>query len=102
MASKKQEEVLGDSLQFKPTLRTLLYQYLEERLFNLRRTKKTVYKEGALFFPEEDRLKHLPLIYIALVSNNKVEEMIRLNEEAAQIILSKKTKEMILILKLKK
>lgn len=92
MATKKQVETFGDSLMFKPTLRTLLYQYLEQKLFNSRRAKRTVYKEGALFFPEEDRLKHLPLIYIALVSNNKVEEMIRLNEETANIILSKKTK----------
>jgi hypothetical protein len=93
MLSKKEKKIYGDAIKdFRPTIRTLIVQILEQKLFNLRRKKQSIYNEGAVFRPETDRLKFMPLRYIALVNDGVVVEMIRVNEEAAEILLSKKTK----------
>ena len=93
MLSRREKRVYGDAIKdFRPTIRTLLVQILEQKLFNLRRKKQSIYNEGAIFRPETDRLKNMPLRYIALVNDENVVEMIRVNEEAAEILLSKKTK----------
>jgi hypothetical protein len=93
MLTKKEKRVYGDVIKdFRPTIRTLIVQILEQKLFNLRRKKQSIYNEGAIFRPETDRLKDMPLRYIALVNEGTVMEMIRVNEEAAEILLSKKTK----------
>lgn len=93
MATKKEIKTY-DSLiyDFKPTIRTLLRDYLQAKLYDLRRGKETIYQEDAKFVPEPDRLKDLPLNYFALVLDGKVEEMIRLNEETAKLLVNKKTK----------
>ena len=93
MLSRKEKKVYGDALRdFRPTIKTLVLQILEQTLFNLRRKKQSIYNEGSVFTPEPDRLKHMPLKYIALVNEGVVVEMIRVNQEAAAILLSKKTK----------
>jgi hypothetical protein len=93
MLSKKEKKIYGDAIKdFRPTIRTLIVQILEQKLFNLRRKKQSIYNEGAVFRPEADRLRFMPLRYIALVNDGVVVEMIRVNEEAAEILLSKKTK----------
>lgn len=93
MLSRKEKRIYGDALKnFRPTIRTLIFQILEQKLFNLRRKKQSIYNEGSIFTPEPDRLKHMPLKYIALVNDGTVVEMIRVNQEAATILLSKKTK----------
>jgi hypothetical protein len=93
MLSKKEKKIYGDAIKdFRPTIRTLIVQILEQKLFNLRRKKQSIYNEGAVFRPETDRLRFMPLRYIALVNDGMVVEMIRVNEEAAEILLSKKTK----------
>jgi hypothetical protein len=93
MLSRREKRVYGDAIKdFRPTIRTLLLQILEQKLFNLRRKKQSIYNEGAIFRPETDRLKNMPLRYIALVNDGEVVEMIRVNEEAAEMLLSKKTK----------
>jgi hypothetical protein len=93
MLSKKEKKVYGDTLKnFRPTIRTLVVQILEQKLFNLRRKKQSIYNPGASFTMQPDKLKHMPLKYIALVNDGTVMEMIRVNEEAAGILLSKKTK----------
>jgi len=91
--SRKEKKVYGDALRdFRPTIKTLVLQLLEQTLFNLRRKKQSIYNEGSVFTPEPDRLKHMPLKYIALVNEGVVVEMIRVNQEAAAILLSKNTK----------
>ena len=93
MLSRKEKKVYGDALRdFRPTIKTLVLQLLEQTLFNLRRKKQSIYNEGSVFTPEPDRLKHMPLKYIALVNEGVVVEMIRVNQEAAAILLSKNTK----------
>lgn len=89
MPSKKELEVYGNHiLDYKPTIRSLVYQILQEKLFRIKRSKLSAYQEHARFRPEEDRLKHLPLSYIAVVQDGVVKEMLRINEETAGMILS--------------
>lgn len=93
MISRKEKKVYGEAIkEFRPTIRTLLFQILEQKLFNLKRTKQSIYNEGSVFIPEPDRLQNMPLKYIALVSDGVVAEMIRVNEEASKVMLAKKTK----------
>lgn len=89
MATKKEIEVYGGHVfDYKPTLGSLLYQILQEKLFRIKRSKLSAYQEQARFRPEEDRLKDLPLAYIAVVQDGVVKEMIRINEETAGLIMS--------------
>lgn len=90
---KKKKYVYGDLIkQFRPTLRSLLFEILQEKLFNLRRKKQTIYNEGSVFIPETDKFSYLPLKYIALIQDGVVVELIRVHVDAANILTSKKTK----------
>ena len=89
MPSKKELEVYGNHIfDYKPTIGSLLSQILQEKLFRIKRSKLSAYQEHERFRPEEDRLKGLPLTYIAVVQDGIVKEMLRINEETAAIILS--------------
>lgn len=91
--AKKKQNIYGDIVKdFRPTIRSLVIQILQQKLFDLKRGKDSMYNKGAVFVPEGDKLKSLPLKYIALIKDGIVVEMIRINEEAAKIILSRKTK----------
>jgi hypothetical protein len=93
MFGKKKRVIYGDLVkEFKPTIKTLIFAILEEKLFNLKRTKQSMYNEGSVFIPETDKFRYLPLTYVALVQDGVVVEMIRVNEDASKILLSKKTK----------
>lgn len=90
--SKKQiyAELLGEH---RPTIRSFLLEILRIKLFKLQKGKQPVIPQGATWTPEEDRLKDLPLQYIALVNKeNIVVELIRINEETANQILNKDVK----------
>lgn len=93
MPNKKDRQVYGDLIyQYKPTIKTLLLGILQEKFFNLKRTKEDFYVDQAAFVPKEDLIGQLPLKYLAIVSEGEVVEMIRLNEDTAKAMLSKKTK----------
>lgn len=93
MPTKKEIELYGDLIyQHKPTIRSLLINILEEKLFNLKRQKQSVYLPGAVFIPEPDIVSSLPLTYIALIKDDTVMEMIRVNVETAELIIDKKIK----------
>ena len=90
--SKKQiyAELLG---QHRPTIRSYIFEILKIKLFNLQKGKNPIMPTNATWVPEEDRLKDLPLKYIALVNKQGlVIEMIRINEETADHILNKNVK----------
>lgn len=78
--------------EHRPTIKSVLLEILKVKLFNLQRGKEPIIKEGAHFVPQEDKLRGLPLKYIALLDNNVVIEMIRINEQTADLILNKKIK----------
>lgn len=93
MLFKKKKQIYGDLIkEFRPTIRGLLIELLRQKLFNLKRAKQTVYNPGSVFIPETDKFSYLPLTYLALVQDETVVEIIRVNIEASKILTSKKTK----------
>jgi hypothetical protein len=85
---KKSQEIYGDFLyEYRPTVSSLLKQYLEAKIAKERLVKESPKRDGAIFRPHEDILKSLPLKYIAVVKDNTVVEMIRVNEQTADILL---------------
>jgi hypothetical protein len=93
MPFKKKKQIYGDLIkEFRPTLRGLLFEILKQKLVNLRRTKQVIYNPGSVFIPETDRFSHLPLTYLALVQDETVVEIIRVNTDASKILTSRKTK----------
>jgi hypothetical protein len=93
MPTKKELNIYGDLVyEHRPGIRVLLIAILQEKLFNLKRQKQSFYKDDAAFVPKQDLISQLPLKYMAVVSNQEVVEMIRINEQTADILLSKKTK----------
>lgn len=90
---KKKKYIYGDLIKaYRPTLRSLLFDVLQEKLFSLRRKKQSIYNQGSVFIPETDKFSYLPLKYIALIQDGKVVEMIRVHVDAANLLTSKKTK----------
>jgi hypothetical protein len=94
MRKKSKREIYDNLLnEYRPTIKSFLLEILRIKLFNLQKGKNPTIPEGAKWVPEEDRLKNLPLKYIALVNKkNVVVEMIRINEETADYLLNKSIK----------
>jgi hypothetical protein len=90
---KKEYKIYGDLLfQHKPTIRSLLLHLLYNNFIKRERAKLPVYRENASFQDPSRNLDSIPTKYIAMVSEGKVKELIRLHENAAKILLSKNTK----------
>jgi hypothetical protein len=84
------ENLLNDH---RPTIRSFLLEILKIKLFNLQKGKQPVIPEGATWTLEDDRLKGLALQYIALINKEGIVlELIRINKETADQILSKDIK----------
>jgi hypothetical protein len=94
MRKKSKREIYENLLaEHRPTIRSLVLEILRIKIFNLQKGKHPVIPPGAMWVPEEDRLKHLPLKYIALVDKEStVVEVIRINEETADQLLNKSVK----------
>jgi hypothetical protein len=94
MRQKTKKQIYAELLtEHRPTIRSFLLEILRIKLFNLQKGKQPVIPDGAMWSPEEDRLRDLPLQYIALINKeNIVVELIRINEETAAQILSKDVK----------
>jgi len=89
MSKTKRKEIYGDLIyQYKPTIRSLLMDILQEKLVSMRMSKESPIREGAVFTPQADALGALPLRYLALVERGRVVEMIRINEHTAEWLLS--------------
>jgi hypothetical protein len=94
MRKKSKRQIYAELLnEHRPTIKSFLLEILKVKLFNLQKGKEPIIPEGAIWTPEEDRLKHLDLKYIALVNKaGMVVELIRINEETASQLLSKDIK----------
>jgi hypothetical protein len=94
MRKRTKKEIYENLLkEHRPTIRSFLLEILRVKLFNLQKGKQPVIPEGAVWTPEEDRIKHLPLQYIALVDKDGIVlELIRINEETAEQLLRKDVK----------
>jgi hypothetical protein len=93
MGFKKEYKIYGDLLfQHKPTIRSLILHILYNKFINSERAKLPVYRENAMFIDPDKKSDEIVTKYIALVLEGTVKELIRLNEDSANILLSKKTK----------
>jgi hypothetical protein len=94
MRKKSKKEIYEDLLtEYRPTIRSFIIELLKAKLFDVQKGKQPVVAPGAVWVPEEDRLKSLPLEYIALVNKKGlVLELIRINEETAKHLLTKSVK----------
>lgn len=93
MKFKKEYKIYGDMLfEHKPTIRSLVLHILYNRFINKERAKLSVYREDAKFIDPNRNLENIETKYIAIVSDGKVKELIRLQKHAADILLSKKIK----------
>lgn len=93
MGFKKEYKIYGDLLfEHKPTIRSLILHILYNKFINKERAKLSVYRENAQFVDPNKDLDGLEIKYIALVSDGTVKELIRLQKNTADILLSKKTK----------
>jgi hypothetical protein len=94
MRKRTKKEIYENLLnEHRPTIRSFLLEILRVKLFNLQKGKEPVIPEGATWTLEDDRLKSLPLQYIALINKEGIVlELIRINKETADQILSKSIK----------
>lgn len=94
MRQKSKKQIYENLLsEHRPTIKSFLLEILRIKLFNLQKGKQPVIPEGATWTLEDDRLKNLPLQYIALINKEGiVVELIRINKETADQILSKNIK----------
>ncbi len=94
MRQKSKKQIYENLLsEHRPTIRSFLLEILRIKLFNLQKGKQPVIPEGATWTLEDDRLKSLPLQYIALINKEGIVlELIRINKETADQILSKNIK----------
>ena len=94
MRQKSKKQIYENLLsEHRPTIKSFLLEILRIKLFNLQKGKEPVIPEGATWTLEDDRLKNLPLQYIALINKQGIViELIRINKETADQILSKDIK----------
>jgi hypothetical protein len=94
MRQKSKKQIYENLLsEHRPTIKSFLLEILRIKLFNLQKGKQPVIPEGATWTLEDDRLKSLPLQYIALINKQGIViELIRINKETADQILSKDIK----------
>jgi hypothetical protein len=93
MGFKKEYKIYGDLLfEHKPTIRSLILHILYNNFIKKERAKLSVYRENAAFQDPSRQLESIPTKYVAMIVDGSVKEMIRLHENAANILLSNKTK----------
>lgn len=91
---QKKKEIYGGMLyEFKPTIFSIIRIFLSKRLYQKTvLLKETIYEENATFKPSVDHLRDMPLQYIAIVSDEEVKELIRIDQNTAKLLLTKKNK----------
>ena len=93
MAKQKEKEIYGGMLyEFKPTILSIIRIFLSKKLYQKTIMKETIYDETLNFKPSVDHLREMPLQYIAIISDNEVKELIRIDENTAKLLLNKKNK----------
>ena len=90
MFRSKKKRLYGDLLnEFRPTIRSLIFNILYAKFMEIGRAKRPFQPEDAKFKLPVDSIPYQNLKYLAVVKSNKVVEMIRVNEEVANILQGK-------------
>ncbi len=89
----KNRQMYGDLInEFRPTLRSLIFNILYAKFLELKRTKEPFQPESAKFRLPEESMPYSDIEYLAVVKSNKVVEMIRVNSNTANILKSRGVK----------
>lgn len=87
MAKSKGRMIYGDLLgQYRPTIRSLIFNILYAKFLEIGRAKEPFQPEDAKFRLPEESMPYADLEYFAVVKNGKVVEMIRVNEQTGKIL----------------
>lgn len=78
--------------EFRPTIKSLIFNILYAKFLELRRAKEPFQPENVRFQLPTEALPYTDIKYLAVVKRNKVVEMIRVNEETANLLSSGGTK----------
>lgn len=79
----------GDLLgEFKPTIRSLIFNILYAKFLEIRRAKEPFQPEDAKFQLPKESMAYTDIRYLAVVKRGKVVEMIRVNEETSRLLES--------------
>lgn len=93
MGFKKEYKIYGDALfEHKPTIRSLILHIFYNKFINKERAKVSVYRENASFQDPEKLLQGMQTKHVAIVLDGKVKELIRLQSNAADILMTKGAK----------
>jgi hypothetical protein len=93
MARSKSRMVYGDLLgEFRPTIKSLIFNILYAKFLETRRAKEPFQPEGAKFRLPEEAIPYADLTYMAVVKSGKVVEMIRVNHETAKMLTNRGVK----------
>jgi hypothetical protein len=91
--NKKDYGVYRDTIgQFKPTIKSLVFNILYAKFLELKRTKESFYVEDASFRLPQESMPHGNLKYLAIVQNGLVKEMIRIDSGTAEILTKRGSK----------
>lgn len=93
MGFKKEYKIYGDALfEHKPTIRSLILHIFYNKFIHKERAKVSVYRENAHFQDPNKILDGIQTKHVAIVIDGKVKELIRLQSNAADILLTKGAK----------
>ncbi len=93
MGFKKEYKIYGDALfEHKPTIRSLILHIFYNKFIYKERAKVSVYRENASFQDPSKLLDGIQTKHVAIVIDGKVKELIRLQSQAADVLLTKGAK----------
>jgi hypothetical protein len=83
----KSRKLYGDLInEFRPTIRSLIFNILYAKFLEMKRSKEPFQPESPKFQLPKDSLPYADLQYLAVVKSGKVVEMIRVNSETGTIL----------------
>jgi hypothetical protein len=89
----KSRMLYGDLVnEFKPTIKSLIFNILYAKFVELRRAKDSFVPEDAKFRLPVESGPYTELEYLAVVKGNRVVEMIRVNSETSKLLQSRGVK----------
>lgn len=84
----KEVKIYGEELfAHKPTIRAIVLNYLYSKFIKRERHKNSVYREHAKFVDRSLQVGDLEITNIAIVIDNKVVEIIRMQTRAANLLM---------------
>lgn len=87
MFKSKSRQMYGDLInEFKPTIRSLIFNILYAKFLEAKRSKEPFQPENARFRLPSESLPYADIKYLAVVKTGKVVEMIRVNSATADVL----------------